>query len=110
MSVIKVLDLPRNDKDKRRQQLRDMVATTVTTIPRLDLRDRCEIFCRFTQKALDGVSEKISIEINGLSKKQSRTRDVRKLLADVLSQAVKTIYPEAMVEVSVHPFNPEVFG
>jgi hypothetical protein len=52
------------------------------------------------------VSSEIIVEVTGLFMKPERTNEVRQRLAEAIGTTVKGLFPKAMVECFVYPFDP----
>ena len=104
MPVIKVWCLPKIPEDWLRKLHKDIVYA-VTNVKELGLSNENDMTCLFDMMSY-GLGEEIIIEVTGLFKKPERTDEVRLRLATELGRAVDAMFPNALVECFVYPFEP----
>jgi len=111
MPVIKVQCLPADQTEENLRRLHEEIVDGVVSVRELGLRDQNDMTCLFPPDLMKyGLGEEIIVEVTGLYEKPERTLEVRNKLAQRIGEAVKAFYPQAKVEVFIHPFNPEVGG
>ena len=111
MPVIKVWCLPVDQTEDDFRRLHQSIVAGVVAIPELGLRGQQDMTCLFPPDLMKyGLGEEIIVEVSGLFEKPERTPEVRNRLAQSIGERVKTLYPKAMVEVFVVPFNQNING
>lgn len=111
MPFIKVWCLPAGQTEDSLRQLHQRIVAGVIAVPELGLRSEKDMTCLFLPDLMRyGLGEEIIVEVAGLFEKPERTPEVRNRLAQSIGEWVKALYPEAMVEVFVHPFNQNISG
>ena len=111
MPVIKVWCLPDDQTEDDLRKLHKNIVAGVVSIPELGLKNETQMTCLFPPDMMQyGLGSEVIVEVTGLFDKPERTPEVRNLLAKSIGERVKTLYPKAMVEVFVYPFNPAVNG
>ena len=107
MPVIKVWCLPKLS-EKKLQTIFKSIVSVVEGIEELGLKGEQSMKILFPTDAMKyGLGTKIIIEVTGLFKKPKRTKKVLARLAKGLGTALHRVFPKALVECSVHPFNPK---
>ena len=111
MPVIKVWCLPADQTQEGLEQLHKNIVAAVEAVPELGLQGEKEMTCLFPPDLMHyGLGSEIIVEVTGLFEKPERTPEVRNRLAQNIGERVKALYPKAMVEVFVYPFNPTISG
>jgi hypothetical protein len=111
MPVIKVWCLPADRTEDDLRRLHQGIVAAVLSVPEPGLRSEHEMVCLFPPDLMQyGLGEEIVVEVTGLFEKPECTLEVRNQLAQSIGERVETLYPEAMVEVFVYPFNQDVSG
>jgi len=107
MPVIKVWCLPKMTAVEL-NKLHKNIVTAVVSVKELGLSGEDDMTCVFPPSDMmyEGLGDKIIIEVTGLFKKPERTPMVQQQLAKVLSMTVFMMFPRALVECFVYPFNP----
>jgi CRISPR/Cas system-associated endonuclease Cas3-HD len=104
--VIKVWCLPKGDEADF-NKLHQEIVRAVLSVPELGLRDEKDMTCLFPPDLMQyGLGDEIIVEISALYEKPERTAEVRQCLATRVGEAVKRLYPQALVECSVATVNP----
>ena len=111
MPVIKVWCLPGNQTEDDLRRLHQNIVAGVVSVPELGLKDETEMTCLFPPDMMQyGLGSEVIVEVTGLFDKPERTPEVRNRLAQSIGDRVKRLYPKAMVEVFVYPFNQDTSG
>ena len=106
MPVIKVWCLPKVGERKFNQVFKGIVSA-VESVPELGLKGEKDMTVLFPTGMMKyGLGTEIIVEVTGLFVKPERTRGVRQRLAQAIGDTVKGLFPKAMVECFVFPFNP----
>ena len=107
MPVIKVWCLPKQT-EKELSVLHQEIVKAVTSVPELKLKDENDMTCLFPPDLMSyGLGTEIIVEISGLVEKPERTQEVRQQLAKNVGEAVKSLFPNAMVECFITSLKPE---
>lgn len=111
MPVIKVWCLPADQTEDDLRRLHQNIVAAVVAVPELGLRNENEMTCLFPPDLMQyGLGSEVIVEVTGLFEKPERTPEVRNRLAQSIGERVKRLYPKAMVEVFVYPFNQDIGG
>ena len=111
MPVIKVWCLPADQTEDDLRLLHQNIVAGVVSVPELGLKDETEMTCLFPPDMMQyGLGSEVIVEVTGLFEKPERTPAVRNRLAESIGGRVKRLYPKAMVEVFVYPFNQNISG
>jgi hypothetical protein len=106
MPVIKVWCLPKVGERKLNQIFRGIVSA-VESVSELGLKGEKDMTVLFpTDMMKYGLGTEIIVEVTGLFVKPERTDEVRQRLAQAIGTTVKGLFPKAMVECFVFPFDP----
>ena len=106
MPVIKVWCLPKLSERKLNKVFKGIVSA-VESIPELGLKGEKSMTILFPVDMMKyGLGTEIIIEVTGLFVNQERTNKVRERLAQAIGTTVKELFPKAMVECFVFPFDP----
>lgn len=107
MPVIKVWCLPKGQGEADLNRLHQAIVKAVVSVRELGLYGENDMTCLFPPDLMQyGLGEEIIVEIGTLYEKPERTVEVRQRLARSVGEAVKAIYPKAMVECFVATINP----
>lgn len=103
MPVIKVWCLPSQTEEQLRAMHKSIVAAVVA-VPELGLKDETEMTTLYPPDLMAyGLGTEIIVEVTGLFEGPKRTDEVRQRLAEGLGKAIRTFFPDALVECFVHP-------
>jgi hypothetical protein len=106
MPVIKVWCLPKLSERKLNGVFKGIVSA-VESVPELGLKGEKSMTVLFPTDAMKyGLGTEIIVEVTGLFVKPERTDEVRQRLAEEIGTTVKGLFPKAMVECFVFPFDP----
>ena len=106
MPVITVSCLPKCSQRMLKKTF-DAIVQAVEGIPELGLHGEKSMTVLFPPDSMKyGLGTEIIIQVTGLFVKPERTEKVRNRLAECLGKTIKGLFPKAMVECFVFPFDP----
>jgi len=106
MPVIKVWCLPKSSERKLNKVFKGIVSA-VESVSELGLMGEKDMTVLFpTDMMKYGLGTEIIVEVTGLFMKSERTNEVRQRLARAIGIIIKGLFPKAMVECFVYPFDP----
>ncbi len=106
MPVIKVMCLPKLSEPELNGVFRGVISA-VESVPELGLKGERSMTVLFPTDMMEyGLGTDIIVEVTGLFVKSERTDEVRQRLAQAIGTTVKGLFPKAMVECFVFPFDP----
>ncbi len=106
MLVIKVWCLPKMT-EKQLNELHKSIVAAVASVKELGLKNEAEMTCLFPLDMMFyGPGKGIIIEVTNLSVRPQRAEEVRQRLAMHLGDAVRRMYPNALVECLVSSLDP----
>ncbi len=106
MPVIKIWCLPKCS-ERKLNRVFDRIVAAAVSVRELGLKDKHSMTVLFpTDMMKFGLGTEIIIEVTGLFIKPERTEEVRNRLAEQLGKTIKELFPKAMVECFVSPFDP----
>lgn len=105
MPVIKVWCLPKCS-ERTLNKIHKGIVSAVESVTELGLKGECSMTVLFPFDAMKyGLGTEIVVEVTGLFVKPERTDGVRQRLAQALGITIKGLFPKAMVECFVYPFD-----
>lgn len=106
MPVIKVWCLPKLSQ-KKLEYLFVEIVRVVKNFRELGVRGEKDMVVLFPTDAMKyGLGSEIIVEVTGLLVKPERTDEVRQRLAQAIGIVIKGLFPKAVVECFVYPFDP----
>jgi hypothetical protein len=106
MPVVKVWCLPKLSQ-KKLEYLFVEIVRAVKKFPELNVKGERDMVVLFPTDAMKyGLGSEIIVEVTGLFVKPELTDGVRQRLAQALGITIKGLFPKAMVECFVYPFDP----
>ena len=109
MPVIKVWCLPKL-AEWELKGLHTAIVSAVVSVSELGLKNEMDMTVLFPTDAMKyGLGSEIIVEVTGLfilCSSKARTEEFRQRLAQAIGTTVKGMFPKAMVECFVYPFDP----